>query len=105
MQQRKPFEVALCTGVKKLFKECTNWELLNLTPDTVLDILDQLYQQYEISQTFLQNALSPYLIQTLGKDYLEKKFGLVNPAKFYVGTTKHYSWPKGGGSFQFLTDK
>ncbi|KAI5836928.1 pyridoxal phosphate-dependent transferase [Morchella snyderi] len=94
MQHRNPFEVTLCTGVKKLFKTCTTWELLNLTPDTVLDIPDQLYQQYGISQTFLQNALSQYLIRTLGKDYLEKKFGLVNPAKFYVGTTKHYSWLK-----------
>ena len=39
--------------------------------------------------------MSPYLIQTLGKDYLEKYFKIKNPGKFLIGTTKHYSWPKG----------
>jgi hypothetical protein len=33
----------------------------------------------------------------LGKDVLEKKFGVTEPSKYFVGTTKHYSWPKGAG--------
>ena len=56
--------------------ECSMWELLNLKPSTVLNIPDQLYKTYGISQTALGNALRTYSIQTVGKDYLETEFNI-----------------------------
>ncbi|KAF8473804.1 pyridoxal phosphate-dependent transferase [Kalaharituber pfeilii] len=95
MEQRTPFKIHLCTGELKLFRLCSVWELLNLTPQTILDFPSQLFIQYGITKTFLESALSPYLIQTLGKDYLEKYFQISKPGKIFVPSTKHYSWPKG----------
>ncbi|KAK0701996.1 pyridoxal phosphate-dependent transferase [Lasiosphaeria miniovina] len=96
------FEVLTCRGTtdkfrgeKKKFTDLSTWELLNLTPDTVLEIPTRLDKEYSISPAFLQSALRDYLAQTVGKDYLEKKFD-IKPGKFFLSATKHYSWPKGG---------
>ncbi|KAL9610984.1 MAG: hypothetical protein Q9167_004329 [Letrouitia subvulpina] len=91
----EPFNIQLCDGTEKPFLSCSTWGLLNLKPKTVLNLPQDLYDVYGISQTFLQNAIQPYLIQTIGKDSLEDAFGIKNKAVYYVGTTKHYSWPKG----------
>ncbi|KAI1171294.1 pyridoxal phosphate-dependent transferase [Nemania sp. FL0916] len=91
-----PFSIENCKGEKKLFGELSTWEMLNLKPSTVLDIPTRLYETYGISSSFLQGALSQYLIQTVGKDLLENEFEIKQPAKFFVSITKHYSWPKGG---------
>lgn len=91
------FKIELCSGDTKKFMECSTWELLNLKPSTILNIPDQLFQQFGVSQTMLGAALKPFTIQTTGKDFLEKRFGIERPARMFVGATKHYSWPKGGG--------
>lgn len=93
----KPFEIKLCTGRTKAFTDCDTWDLLNLTPETVLGIPQQLYDDYGVSQTFLQNALSDYLIQSNGMTDISR-YGVKEDPVMYVGTTKHYSWPKGGGT-------
>ena len=92
-----PFEIELCNGQTKSFMDCTSWELLNLKPTTVLNIPQALSDVYGISQTALAAAMKEYSIQTKGKDYLEKEFKIDKLAEFFVGTTKHYSWPKGAG--------
>ncbi|KAJ1311931.1 hypothetical protein OPQ81_010391 [Rhizoctonia solani] len=91
---RDEFSIELCTGETKLFGQATAWELMNLKPETVFDIPERLQNEYAISSGALSAALGPYLIQTCGKDVLEKKFAMP-PSKYFVGTTKHYSWPKG----------
>jgi len=91
------FEIELCTGKKKKFAQCDTWELLNLKPSTVLNIPDQLFNDFGVSQTALTNAFSAFSIQTVGKGYLEKKFEIESSPQMFVGTTKHYSWPKGAG--------
>lgn len=35
-----------CKGEHKLFSKLTNWELLNLKSNDILDIPDRLYQEY-----------------------------------------------------------
>ncbi|KEP50083.1 pyridoxal-dependent decarboxylase domain protein [Rhizoctonia solani 123E] len=88
------FSIELCNGEIKLFSQATAWELLNLKPETVFDIPERLQNEYAISAGALSAALGPYLIQTCGKEVLEQKFNM-KPCKYFVGTTKHYSWPKG----------
>ncbi|PHH66022.1 hypothetical protein CDD81_547 [Ophiocordyceps australis] len=90
-----PFMIQTCSGQEKEFKNLSTWELLNLQPSTVLDISTRLGHEYGISSTYLQSALKPYLVQTVGLHALEKKFNMKSP-KFFLSTTKHYSHPKGG---------
>lgn len=92
-----PFTVENCKGTKKLFKELSPWELLNLKPSVTLDIPTRLYKEYGISPSFLESAIGPYLVQSIGKDPLEKKFNIRNSPKFCISIGRHYSWPKGGG--------
>lgn len=73
-------------------------ELLNLTPSSVLSIPTLLGEKYSISPGFLQEAIKPFLVQTTGKDDLERKLE-INSGKYMICATKHYSWPKGGGEF------
>ncbi|CUA69803.1 Protein transport protein Sec61 subunit alpha [Halocynthia roretzi] [Rhizoctonia solani] len=91
---RNEFTIELCNGETKLFSQATAWELLNLKPETVFDIPERLQNEYAISAGALSAALNPYLIQTCGKDVLKSKFN-IKPSKYFVGTTKHHSWPKG----------
>ncbi|KAE8357466.1 pyridoxal phosphate-dependent transferase [Aspergillus caelatus] len=91
-----PFTLENCKGTKKLFKELSTWELLNLKPSITLDIPTRLYKEYGISPSFLESAIGPYLVQSIGIDPLEKKFNIKNSAKFCISIGRHYSWPKGG---------
>ncbi|RPB27258.1 PLP-dependent transferase [Terfezia boudieri ATCC MYA-4762] len=96
--ERNQFRITLANGQRKPFAECTVWELLNLKPSTILDIPDRLFKEYGISQSFLQRAMDPFLIQTLGKDVIEKKMFTaenIQAGQILVGATRHYSWPKG----------
>ncbi|KAF4984522.1 hypothetical protein FZEAL_318 [Fusarium zealandicum] len=80
---------------KKLFKELDGWELLNLRPDTVLDLPEELNKQFGITGRFLESALNEFNIQTIGRHALEKEFKIENPTKYLLSNTRHYSWPKG----------
>lgn len=71
--------------------------MLNLKVSTILDISDRLYKEYTISSTFLEKVMEKYTIQTIGKDTLEKQWGIDQPTQYMVSQTRHYSWPKGGG--------
>lgn len=97
-----PFTVMTACGNEKLFKECSVWELLNLKPATILNIPNQLLYDYGVSQTFLNKAMDPYLIQTLGKEALEREFEIKQPGQMFVACTKHYSWPKSAGMCNLL---
>ncbi|KAI3231206.1 hypothetical protein DTO012A9_8158 [Penicillium roqueforti] len=90
------FYVTTCVGEEKLFRDLGNWELLNLRSEVILSMGDALYRQYGITSKFLENALTPFSIQTTGKDVLEREFNITKPTKYFLAQTRHYSWPKGG---------
>ncbi|KAE8356184.1 pyridoxal phosphate-dependent transferase [Aspergillus coremiiformis] len=105
-----PFQVKTCQGTEMPFKNLKTWDLLNLRPSEILDIPTRLYKEYGISASFLQSALGPYLIQTVGMEGLVKKFDMKQPVKYFISAAKHYSWPKGGaitglGSESFVNVK
>lgn len=91
------FKVTTCVGNEKLFKDLTPWELLNLSSQTILGLADRLREQFGITSKYLEEALNPFSIQTVGKDRLEAYFGINKPMKYFHAKTRHYSWPKGGG--------
>ncbi|KAK3986129.1 pyridoxal phosphate-dependent transferase [Cladorrhinum sp. PSN332] len=88
------FSVRTCQGKLKRYRDLTTWELLNLKPKTILDIPERLQGEFGITPKWLEEALDPYNIQTIGKDTLERDFGLDKPPQYFVPSTKHYSWPK-----------
>ncbi|EPQ51982.1 PLP-dependent transferase [Gloeophyllum trabeum ATCC 11539] len=88
------FRVQPCVGDVKFFKDCSVWDLLNLKPETVLGLPEQLTMQFGISSDFIAGALNAYDIQTVGKDAFIQKYDILQP-HYFVSRTKHYSWPKG----------
>jgi hypothetical protein len=91
------FIVKTCAGAEKNFASLSTWELLNLKPETVLDLPKMLHDQYGVSPTFIEHALDKYNIQTTSKDKLEDAFQIRKPSRYLLTNTRHYSWPKGGG--------
>ncbi|KAH9080388.1 pyridoxal phosphate-dependent transferase [Lactarius deliciosus] len=89
------FRVRLCTGKEKVFAECDAWELLNLAPDEAVSLTTRISETFGLSTPALQAVLNDYLIQTTGKDDLEKYFGIEQPPQYLCPKTTHYSWPKG----------
>ena len=94
------FMVETCAGEKKIFVDLSTWELLNLKPDTVLDLSDRIYDQCGISSKFMSDVMGKYSIQSTGKGVLEQKYGVTKAPQYLLANTRHYSWPKGGGKSQ-----
>jgi glutamate/tyrosine decarboxylase-like PLP-dependent enzyme len=88
-------EVTLCDGRRKAFRHCTTWELLNLTPNEVLDLPGRLSSQFGIPIPRLENILAQYSIQSVGKAKLDLAFNITEPPQYLIGPTNHYSWAKG----------
>ncbi|KZT57261.1 pyridoxal-dependent decarboxylase domain protein [Calocera cornea HHB12733] len=80
---------------RKLFRELNTWELLNLTPSVVNGLPQRLYDEFGISSSFLEQVMEKYSIQTVGKDDVERRWGITDPLQLLITSTKHYSWPKG----------
>lgn len=93
------FAVKTAQNEEKLFKSLSTWELLNLKPETVLDLPDRLNRDYGISAKYMEQVLDEFGIQSRGKDALERDFGMEKPGQYMLSGTRHYSWPKGGGEF------
>jgi hypothetical protein len=93
------FKARTCKGEEKLFKSLNTWELLNLRVDTILEIPHRLYDEYQISPEFLDKVMTKYVIQSVGKDALEKEWKIAKTPQYLASRTKHYSWPKGAGEF------
>ncbi|KAH9003900.1 pyridoxal phosphate-dependent transferase [Lactarius hatsudake] len=89
------FRIRLCTGKEKLFAECDTWELLNLAPDEVVSLTTRISETFGLSTPALQAVFNKYIIQTTGKDDLEKHFGIEQPPQYLCPGTTHYSWAKG----------
>ncbi|KAL8834411.1 MAG: hypothetical protein Q9176_007498 [Flavoplaca citrina] len=90
------FVVETCRGPKKLFKDLSKWELLNLKVDTVLEIPDRLSVEHGISSKFLQDTMKKYGIQSVGLGSLERQYDIDQPIQYMLCSTRHYSWPKSG---------
>ncbi|KAH8432758.1 pyridoxal phosphate-dependent decarboxylase family protein [Aspergillus melleus] len=91
------FLVRTCIGEEKLFKELDTWELLNLRPETILDLPAMLHRTFGISARFLGTTLARYSVQKVGKEALDRIFGIEDQMQLLLGKTNHYSWEKGGG--------
>ncbi|KAK1148172.1 hypothetical protein N8T08_010816 [Aspergillus melleus] len=89
--------VRTCIGEEKLFKDLDTWELLNLRPETILDLPAMLHRTFGISARFLGSVLARYSVQKVGKEVLDRIFGIENQMQFLLGKMSHYSWEKGGG--------
>lgn len=98
------FVVETCSGARKLFKDFSKWELLNLKVPTVLELPDRLSIEYGISSAFLQDVMKKYGIQSVGLGTLERQYDIEKPIQYMLASTRHYSWPKSGGKSSFRSD-
>lgn len=71
------------------------WTLLNLNIDVILNLTTRMENEYGISSQDINNALDPYLLQSMGFDSFNREFvsGFLEPVIMGC-STKHYSWPK-----------
>lgn len=95
----KTFMVANAQNKEDLMIDMSTWDLLNLKVETILDLPDRLNRDYGISSKYLEKVMDEYGIQSLGKEVIEKHFGIENPAQYMLSSTRHYSWPKGAGMY------
>jgi hypothetical protein len=91
------FEISTCKDEKKLFKNLTNWERLNLRVSTILEIPERLEEEFGVAPSYLEGVMKPFSIQSTGQQHLEIKHDVKGPIQYMVSSTRHYSWPKGGG--------
>lgn len=89
------FKLRLCTGEERFLEDCDAWDLLNLTSDEVVSLLTRIAETFGLSSPALQGILNKYLIQTTGREDLEKYFRIQNSPQYLCPNTAHYSWPKG----------
>ncbi|KAF8252058.1 PLP-dependent transferase [Wilcoxina mikolae CBS 423.85] len=83
-------------GERKLLDDLTTWELLNLRAETVLEMPQRVCDEFKVSRGWLQTVLERYSIQTVGREVIEREWGVDKPVQYLLGRTRHYSWPKGG---------
>ncbi|KAK7709317.1 hypothetical protein SLS64_006229 [Diaporthe eres] len=91
----KTFTVVNAQNKEDLLVNMPTWDLLNLKVETILDLPDRLNRDYGISSKYLEKVMDEFGIQSIGKDELEKQFGIEKPAQYMLSSTRHYSWPKG----------
>ena len=85
------FQVEICKPgpngpVHKLLKDLTTWELLNLKVETILDIPDRLYREYNISSTFLGKVMSS-ILSNQSKTPLERQYKIEKPIQYLLSST------------------
>lgn len=81
----------------KLLAELTLWELLNLPAETILDIPGRLEDEFGITATYLDSVLKNHIVQTRGKQAVEVGWQMPTSPRYFISSTKHYSWPKCAG--------
>lgn len=98
---KSSFKVPLTKQGGKLVKfvDASTNELLNLKPEVVLDLPRRLSREFGLSPEFIDTSVAPYLVQTIGREPLERRYGIRKPPKFIVSKMNHYSWPKGAGEY------
>ncbi|MFJ9447316.1 pyridoxal phosphate-dependent decarboxylase family protein [Kitasatospora sp. NPDC101235] len=88
--------VPLPDGTEHLLADLTPWQLVNLRPETVLDLPSRMRKEYGLTDTQLA-LVNKYTIQNLGYEsfraYLKDE---VAPGVILAPATMHYSWPKAG---------
>jgi hypothetical protein len=95
------FTVTVDAKPPKVFSTLKPWELLNLPPETILDLPEQLERQCGVTEAYLASALKKWLVQEVGKDELIRKFNIKEP-HYLISATKHYSWPKAAGGRRLI---
>jgi|GEM_PF-195697 len=83
--------------ITKPLVACTTWQLLNLLPDEVSCLAENIIHycpQYK--ETGIDKFLTPFLIQNKGLMYYTQTYPEIKSMRVFVPATNHYSWPKSG---------
>jgi vitellogenic carboxypeptidase-like protein len=80
--------------VSKRFRECSDWQLLNIDVDELLGLTKKISEQENLSVDEVNEKISPYLLQRKGIAYYCAKYPMLAKIKVIAPATYHYSWPK-----------
>lgn len=88
---------------KKLFKDATAWELLNLKQDDILDLPETIFKLMRSVEkgitlaTVWKTLTESYSLNARGLRFFDAKYlrkEKIKTPTIIVPSTKHYSWPK-----------
>ena len=80
-----------------LFMKATMKDLFNLRPEVILEIPSRLSKEYGLSPRFIDEEVGKYLLQTVGREVVERRYAISKTPKVLTSKMSHYSWPKGAG--------
>ncbi|BBO35587.1 pyridoxal-dependent decarboxylase [Lacipirellula parvula] len=87
--------VDLPTGSSKKLTDTSDWEVLNLDADVILDLSAQLTNTFKIPRAVVTAELARQSVQTLGMaDFMSRHLPDTPAPVVTVPGTKHYSFPK-----------
>lgn len=90
-------EIKLPNGTIKEFSKVTSIELLNISPDEVLNLIERINEKLETAERIkeYQELIEPFLVQSKGIAGIHAEFKEKLPLpKLFVSQTSHYSWKK-----------
>ncbi len=93
----KNIDVRLTNGEKKSLKDASVFELFNISPDEVLDIIERINHALgnQEKQNKFQEIIEDYLVQSKGVAEIHSELGgKLSIPKLYVSQTSHYAWKK-----------
>ena len=97
MAAARAVTVKTCRGKRARVIDLSNWELLNLPVDEVIDLAPRIVRTTTVSDADVRRAIDTYAIQNLGLMAFQSQY-FDNPthanAVVFAPATAHYSWPK-----------
>jgi len=83
-------------GIKKSFISLTEWELLNISEDVILELPSEILELCtDVSNDDLNEMLKPYLVQEVGLlSFYQKNIKSTSTPVVIGPSSAHYSWPK-----------
>jgi glutamate/tyrosine decarboxylase-like PLP-dependent enzyme len=95
LEAARAIDIALPGGGRARLLELSTWQLLNLAPDSVLELTERIKTEYQISESITTQAVGRHSLQRLGLVKFARKFvrDIEDPVVCVPGT-RHYSFPK-----------
>ena len=98
LEEAKNVTVKTATGQRKRLLELSDWDLLNIPVDDMLDLPHRLTEARGVSKDAVAAALDTYAIQNTGLlEFFQANLSSTPPPVMIVPATAHYSWPRGAG--------
>lgn len=95
LEGARAIDIALPGGGRSRLLDLSPWQLLNLQPDSILELTERIKIEYQISESITTRAVGKHSIQRLGLvKFARELLRDIEDAVVCVPGTRHYSFPK-----------